>query len=68
VMLIRLGEMRIDALKVSPMAFFRMVPDQNRLTERDHFKSFPGCEMSPGCNVFVLLGELPKARSFRCAF
>jgi hypothetical protein len=45
-----------------------MVPDQNWLTERDHFKSFPGGEMSPGCNVFVLLCELPKARSFRYAF
>jgi hypothetical protein len=68
VMFLRLGEMRIDALKVSPMAFLRMVSDQNGLTKRDHFKSFPGREMSPGCNVCVLLGELPKARSFRCAF
>ena len=67
VMFLRLGEMLIDALKVSPMAFLRMMPDQNWLTERDQFKPFPGGEMSPGCNVCVLFGELPKARSFRCA-
>jgi hypothetical protein len=68
VMFLRLSEMLIDALKVSPMAFLRMVPNQNWLTERNHFKSFPGGEMSPGCNVCVLVGELAKARSFRCAF
>jgi hypothetical protein len=68
VVFLRLREMLIDALKVFAMAFLRMVSDQNWLTERDHFKSFPGGEMSPGCNVFVLLGELPKARGFRCAF
>jgi hypothetical protein len=68
VMLLRLGEMLIDAGEVFAMALLRMVPDQNWLTERDHFESFSGGEMSPGCNVFVLRGELPKARSFRCAF
>jgi hypothetical protein len=46
------------------MAFLRMVPGQNWLTRRDHFKSFPGGEVSPGWNVLVLLCELPKARSF----
>ena len=60
--------MLIDALKVSPMAFLRMMPDQNWLTERDQFEPFSGGEMSPGCNVCVLFGELAKARSFRCAF
>jgi hypothetical protein len=44
-----------------------MMPNQNWLTERDNFEPFPGGEMSAGCNVCVLLGELPKARSFRCA-
>jgi hypothetical protein len=68
VMFLRLGEMLIDAGEVFAMPFLRMVPNQNWLTERDHFKSLPGGEMSPGCNVCVLLGELPKARSFRCAF
>jgi hypothetical protein len=68
VVFLRLGEMLIDAGEVFSMAFLRMVPDQNGLIERDHFKSFSGCEMSPGCNVFVLLGKLSKARSFRCAF
>jgi hypothetical protein len=51
-----LGEMLIDAFKVPPMAFLPMVPDQTWLTERDHFKSFPGDEMSPGWNVRVLSG------------
>jgi hypothetical protein len=68
VMFLRLGEMLIDASEIFAMAFFRMVPNQNWLTERDHFKSFPGGEMSSGCNVCVLFGELSKARSFRCAF
>jgi hypothetical protein len=68
VMFLRLGEMRIDALQVSPMALFRMVSDQNGLTKRDHFKSLSGGEMSPGCNVCVLFGKLAKARSFCCAF
>ena len=68
VMFLRLRKMPIDAIEVFAMAFLRMVPDQNWLTERDHFKSFPGGEMSPGCNVCVLFSELSKARSFRCAF
>jgi hypothetical protein len=68
VMFFRLGEMLIDAGEIFAMAFLRMVPYQNRLTERDHFKSFPGGEMSPGCNVCVLFGGLAKTRSFRCAF
>ena len=59
--------MLIDTLKVSPMAFLRVVPNQNWLTKRNNFKSFPGGEMSPGCNVCVLFGEPAKARSFRCA-
>jgi hypothetical protein len=29
------------------MVFFQMMPDQNWLTERDHFEPFPGGEMSP---------------------
>ena len=66
VMFLRLGEMLIDA--VNAMPFLRMVPDQNWLTERDHFESFSGGEMSPGCNVCVLFGELSKPRSFCCAF
>jgi hypothetical protein len=57
VMFLRLGEMLIDALKVSPMAFLRMMPDQNWLTERDQFEPFSGGEMSPSCNVCVLFGE-----------
>ena len=67
VMFLRLGEMLSDALKVSTMEFLRMMPDQNWLTKRDIFKSLPGGEMSPGCNVCVLFGELANARSFRCA-
>jgi hypothetical protein len=35
VMFLRLGEMLIDALKVSRMAFLRMVTHQNWLTKRD---------------------------------
>ena len=50
------------------MAFLRMGSDRNCLTQRDHLKSFPVGEVSPGCDVFVLLCELPKARSLRCAF
>jgi hypothetical protein len=68
VMFLRLGEMLIDAGEVFAMPFLRMVPNQNWLTERDHFKSLPGGEMSPGCNVCVLFGKLAKARSFCCAF
>jgi hypothetical protein len=64
VVFLRLGEMLIDAGEVFSMAFLRMVPDQNGLTERDHLKSFSGGEMSPGCNVFVLLGKLSKAPAF----
>jgi hypothetical protein len=60
--------MPIDPIEVFAMAFLRMVPGQNWLTQRDHFKSLPRGEVSPGCNVFVLLCELPEARSFRCAF
>jgi len=67
-MLLRLGEMLIDAGEIFAMAFLRMVLNQNWLTERDNFKSFSGGEMSLGCNVCVLVGELAKARSFRCAF
>jgi hypothetical protein len=67
-MFLRLREMLIDALKVSPMTFFRMVPDENWLTKRDYLNSLSGGKMSPGCNVCVLLGKLSKARSFRCAF
>ena len=63
VVFLRLGEMLIDAGEVFAMAFLRMVPDQNGLTERDHFKSFSGGEMSPGCNVCVLFGELSKPGS-----
>jgi hypothetical protein len=36
------------------------MPDQNWLTERDQFEPFSGGEMSPGCNVCVLFGELPR--------
>jgi hypothetical protein len=67
-MFLRLRKMPVDAIEVFAMAFLRMMSDQDWLTQRDHFKSFPGGEVSPGCNVFVLLCELPKARSFRCAF
>jgi hypothetical protein len=68
VMFLRLCEMLIDAGEIFAMAFLRMVPNQNWSTERNHFKWFPGGEMSPGCNVCVLFGELAKARSFCCAF
>ena len=67
-MFLRLGEMLIDAGEIFAMAFLRMMPDQNWLTERDQFEPFSGGEMSPGCNVCVLFGELAKARSFCCAF
>jgi hypothetical protein len=52
VMFLRLGEMLIDALKVSPMAFLRMVLNQNWLTERNHFKSFPGGAMEVIFDVY----------------
>jgi hypothetical protein len=61
VMFLRLGEMLLDAVEIFAMAFLRMVPNQNWLTQRDHFKSFPGGEVSPGFNVCVLFGELSKA-------
>ena len=48
VMFLRLGEMLIDAGEVFAMAFLRMMPDQNWLTERDHFEPLAGGEMPPG--------------------
>ena len=68
VMFLRLRKMPIDAIEVFAITFLRMVPNRNWLTQRDHFKSFPGGEMSSDCNVCVLFGKLSEARSFRCAF
>jgi hypothetical protein len=64
VMFLRLRKMSIDAIEVFAMALFRMVPYQNWLTERDHFKSFPGGEMSPGCNACVLSANWRKRAAF----
>ena len=43
-MFLRLGKMLIDADEIFAMAFLRMVPNQNWLTERNLFKLFPGSE------------------------
>ena len=48
VVFLRLGEMLIYSGQVFAMSFLRMVPDQNGLTERDHFELLAGGEMPPG--------------------
>ena len=68
VVLLCLGKVLIDALEVFAVPFFGMVPNQNWLTRRDHFKSLPGGKVPPGGNVFVLFSELPKASRFLFAF
>ena len=42
------GEMLIYSGQLFAMSFLRMVPDQNWLTERDHFELLAGGEMPPG--------------------
>jgi hypothetical protein len=54
--------MLIDAGQVFAMAFLQMVPDQNWLTERDHFESLAGGEMRP-VEMFSCLAASSRKRA-----